>query len=135
MLIAVAALVIAGAVPALAAPGGVPGPPNGHGKATVTAPAVADEMPDMDDEVGEMPDMDAPPAWAKAYGWRIKNEYGMTYGHLRICATGNEKAQENLECSEFDPPEGFEDAMMDEHGAGGFWVALNGEVAKRIKMG
>ncbi len=124
MLIAVATLVVAGAAPAFAAPGGEHGAPEGHGHAT--------EKPDMDDMVGEMPDMEAPPEWAKAYGWRIKNATGMTYGHIRICTTGNENARSEDKCAGLDG-EWAEDFEFPEDmrglGAGGFWVLLDGHLA------
>ncbi len=130
MLIAVATLVVAGAAPAIAAPpSGVPGQGHGH----------AAEKPDkgMDDVMDEAPDMEAPPEWANAYGWRIKNAYGMTYGHLRICMVGNETARENLECPELsDDPEAPDFlGAMGEHGAGGFWVFLNPETDMAVIAG
>ena len=76
VLIAVTALLLVGAVPVSAAPGGVPGPPPGHGKAADDA--VADD--------GDEADVKGPPEWAKAYGKRIKDAYGIPYGHLQQCA-------------------------------------------------
>ena len=73
-MIAVAALLIVGAAPALAAPGGVPGPPADHVKG-------ADDV--AVDDAGA--DMHGPPEWAKAYGWRIKDAFDMPYGHLVQC--------------------------------------------------
>ncbi|NIA03337.1 MAG: hypothetical protein GWP12_02205, partial [Nitrospirae bacterium] len=122
----VAALLIAGAIPALAAPGGIPGPPADHGHGTVAAPGHSDvaEAPEAEAPSKiEVSDGDGPPEWAKAYGWRIKNVYGMTYGHIRICATGNEHAQEQLECPD-DP--GFE-FPTETHGASGFWLYFHSE--------
>ncbi|MEN8235305.1 MAG: hypothetical protein ABFR89_10335 [Actinomycetota bacterium] len=73
ILISVVALLIVAAVPAFAAPGGEPGPP-------------ADHVKGLDDDVAEDgDDMGGPPAWAKAYGWHIKNEFGLPYGHLMMC--------------------------------------------------
>ena len=77
VLIAVTALLLVGAVPVSAAPGGVPGPPPGHGKAADDAVA--------DDGGGEGA-VTGPPEWAKAYGKRIKDAYGVPYGHLQQCA-------------------------------------------------
>ena len=74
VLIAVAALLMVGAVPVSAAPGGVPGPPPGHGK---SADDVASPDADGDDK--------GPPEWAKAYGKRIKDAFGIPYGHLQQC--------------------------------------------------
>jgi hypothetical protein len=79
LLTAVVALLVVGTVPASAAPGGVPGPPEGHG------PSVDKPRPPKADADGESKD-NGPPEWAKAYGWRIQDEFGMTYGHLQQCA-------------------------------------------------
>lgn len=75
-LLAAAALLVVGAAPALAAPGGVPGPPEGHGRTGSDDAVVADE--------GEVESK--LPAHAKAYGKRLKDHYGIPYGHLQQCA-------------------------------------------------
>lgn len=79
MLIAAAALLLVGAVPVYAAPGGVPGPPAGHEK-THGNPHDDATAPQTDD------DATGPPEWANAYGRRILEEFGMPYGHLQQCA-------------------------------------------------
>lgn len=114
VLLAAIALLLVGAVPVSAAPGGVPGPPPGHGK-----PADEDiANPDTDVDTSSVPD------WAKAYGLRIQEEYGMTYGHLQQCAglsddtntDVDEVSTVDLEC-----PEDLE-FPEDDHGAKAFWV-------------
>lgn len=78
VLAAAAALLMVGAVPVSAAPGGVPGPPPGHGKSGDDV--VIDSDDDVTEEDSKIPD------WAKAYGKRIKDEYGVPFGHLQQCA-------------------------------------------------
>ncbi|MEN8114241.1 MAG: hypothetical protein ABFS21_07620 [Actinomycetota bacterium] len=106
ILIAVAALLIVAAVPAFAAPGGEPGPP-------------ADHVKGLDNDVAEDgDDMEGPPEWAKAYGWRIKNEFGLPYGHLMMCGDEAETLPFDAElCPALPleiPPETF--------GASAFWT-------------
>jgi hypothetical protein len=78
ILIAASVLLVVGATPVLAAPGGVPGPPADHGNHGKQDTEVV--APDGDGTTSNVPD------WAKAYGRRIQDEYGMTYGHLQQCA-------------------------------------------------
>jgi hypothetical protein len=121
VLFATVALLMISAVPVSAAPGGVPGPPPGHDKAKDDTPAVDDDEAD----VKELPE------WAKAYGKRIKDEYGVPFGHLQQCAdlvddepiadaaTGDDddEAKKALESC----PEDLE-FPEDENGAKAFWV-------------
>lgn len=77
VLMATVALLLVGAVPVSAAPGGVPGPPPGHGKSDVVK---GDKVtPDGDEK------QNGPPEWANAYGRHIKNAYGIPYGHVQQC--------------------------------------------------
>lgn len=76
VLFATVALLMISAVPVSAAPGGVPGPPPGHEKAK-------DDAPDVDDGETGVKEL---PTWAKAYGKRIKDAYGIPFGHLQQCA-------------------------------------------------
>ena len=73
VLTATVALLLVGAVPVSAAPGGVPGPPSGHHKSGDDVVTDDVETPDAGEKKGN------------AYGWRIKNEYGIPYGHLQQC--------------------------------------------------
>jgi hypothetical protein len=133
-LFAVAALFLLGAAPVSAAPGGVPGPPPDHWKAADDGDVAVGDV-----EAKELPD------WAKAYGKRIKDEFGMPYGHVQQCArylagdmdedvdadidadeSEDEKAPKWLEaCEELEEtpvlPEGA-------HGAKAFWVSVSTEV-------
>jgi len=129
VLVAAAALLMVGAVPVYAAPGGIPGPPAGHEKSHGN-PHDAAPAPDDDTEAtSHVPD------WANAYGRRILDEFGMTYGHLQQCAnqsdetvapadeddTGDEAfGNPNLTC-----PEGEEEQVQfpeDDPGAKAFWL-------------
>ena len=76
VLVAAVALLLVGAVPVSAAPGGVPGPPPGHGKSS----------DDVVTDDGDAAKKGGPPEWAKAYGKRIKDFYGIPFGHLQQCA-------------------------------------------------
>lgn len=118
VLMAAAALLMVGAVPVSAAPGGVPGPPPGHEKAR------DDVATDSDGEASKLP------SHAKAYGKRIKDYYGVPFGHVQQCAgvvdgdeavEGDEDGEEPKkaleacdELPEFEVPE--------ENGAKAFWV-------------
>jgi len=84
LLLAAAMLVLFGAAPVYAAPGGVPGPPADHGNHGHNA--VTDETDDTGDTVAPGDTTSHVPDWAKAYGRRIIDEYGMPYGHLQQCA-------------------------------------------------
>ncbi len=75
---AAVALLMIGATPVAAAPGGVPGPPPGHEKSK-GEPAEVEEVEDGEIE-------SSVPEWAKAYGKRIKDAYGVPFGHLQQCA-------------------------------------------------
>jgi hypothetical protein len=96
ILAAAVALLIVGAAPAIAAPGGVPGPPEGRG-------------PDKD-AVIDHPSVEESnlPPWAKAYGKRIKDEFGIPFGHLQQCAGLDDGA----------PVDGDESAEGDEYDEG-----------------
>ncbi len=124
VLAAAAALLMVGAVPVSAAPGGVPGPPPGHGKSGDDV--VVDSDGDASEEDSKIPD------WAKAYGKRIKDEYGVPFGHLQQCAgvvdgdnlpegedalTGADEPKKALEAC----PENL-DFPEDESGAKAFYV-------------
>lgn len=132
MLMMVAALLVFGAAPAIAAPGGVPGPPPDHDKAKNKV--VDDEVSGDDDAVVES----AMPDWAKAYGKRIKDTYGVPFGHIQQCigsaddvdgdddgaTMDDDEPKKALEaCSKilFDYPEVAE-FPEDQHGAMAFWV-------------
>ena len=114
ILAAAVALLIVGAAPAIAAPGGVPGPPEGHG-------------PDKDAVVDHDSVEDSSlPVWAKAYGKRIKDEFGIPFGHLQQCAgldddgapvDGEEEPKKALEAC----PEDFE-YPEDTNGAAAFFL-------------
>ena len=110
-MIAVAALLIVGAAPALAAPGGVPGPPDGHIQGT-------------DDVTVDDADADTtgPPDWAWAYGYRIKAETGLTYGHLLQC---NDDVDAFEACTEALIVELY---FPEEPGAKVFWTENFGEL-------
>lgn len=101
-IIAVAALLTVGAAPALAAPGGIPGPPPDHVRGADNA--IVD---DSDAEMRELPE------WAKAYGKRIKDTFGLPFGHLLQCGEDSEAFEACPEDLEF--PE-------DGHGASAFWI-------------
>lgn len=119
VLFATVALLMISAVPVSAAPGGVPGPPPGHDK-------VKDDAPEVDDTESDVKEL---PAHAKAYGKRIKDLYGYTYGHLQQCAhiadeepvaedtaSEDDEVKKALEACETDPQ--FPD---DENGAKAFY--------------
>ena len=119
-----AALVVFGAAPAIAAPGGVPGPPD-HAKAK---DKVVDDEVVTDDEVVEE---DSVPEWAKAYGKRIKDMYGVPFGHLQQCAgIADDDVVDGEESSmdDDDPKKALEacpedlEFPEDETGAKAFWV-------------
>jgi hypothetical protein len=120
-LLAAAALLMVGAAPVSAAPGGVPGPPPDHGNPHQHQAPAAD--------TGD--DLPGPPDWANAYGWRIQTEYGMTYGHLQQCAgVSDESATPTAETDDVAPQtECPEEAVLeflgDVHGAMAFWVATH----------
>ena len=126
-LLAVAALFLLGAAPVSAAPGGVPGPPPDHWKSADNG-----EVDDGDGEAKELP------AWAKAYGKRIKDMYGMPYGHLQQCARdmdadaeadaeadGDGEGDENKGPKWHTGCEDLPEFPEDEHGAKAFWVFNN----------
>lgn len=79
VLMATVALLLVGAVPVSAAPGGVPGPPPGHGKSGDNGPA--DDVATPEDGEREP----GPPEWAPAFGRRIMDTYGIPFGHLQQC--------------------------------------------------
>jgi hypothetical protein len=117
-----ATLLMAAAVPAYAAPGGVPGPPPDH-EVSHGNPHQDATTPDADGETSHVPD------WAPAYGRRILDEFGVTYGHLQQCtdqsaATGDEATDiddspgnPNLTC-----PEEEVQFPEDAPGAKAFWL-------------
>jgi len=121
-LLAVAALLLLGAAPVSAAPGGVPGPPEDHGKT----------VDDGDVEAKELPEQ------AKAYGKRIKDAYdGTPYGHLQQCVryldAGAEVEADLDEGEDPQGPEWLEDCESlpplpelddDRHGAKAFFVVF-----------
>jgi hypothetical protein len=125
VLAAAVALLLIGAVPVSAAPGGVPGPPPGHGKSEDKV--VADEEPESEgDETG-------PPEWAKAYGKRIKDAYGIPFGQLQQCADVDDDGTEDLAPTGDAPAEDDVTKRLDacpadlefpegESGAKAFWV-------------
>lgn len=86
VLLAAVALLLVGAVPVSAAPGGIPGPPAGHEKAKDKPAKGADAAVEVDDEATNETQL---PAWAKAYGKRIKDEFGAPYGHIQQCAAAS----------------------------------------------
>lgn len=90
VLAAAAALLMVGAVPVYAAPGGVPGPPAGHEKSHEKSHGKNATTPDSESETDVDTDTDTDtshvPDWANAYGRRIIDEFGMPYGHLQQCA-------------------------------------------------
>ncbi len=111
VLFAVVSLLLIGAAPVSAGPGGVPGPPEGHDKA-------------KEKEATEDGETNGPPSWAKAYGKRIQDEFGLTYGQLQQCDRANEDAGDgSVEPSEepTDCPADLE-FPEDERGAKAFWV-------------
>ncbi len=121
VLFAAVALMMAGAVPAIAGPGGVPGPPPGHEKNKDDV--VVDDDVVVEDEEEEK---NGPPEWANAYGKRIKDEYGITYGHLQQCAGLDEEPVvdegEPIPSTELDDcPEDLE-FPEDANGAKAFWL-------------
>lgn len=123
VLMAVAALLMVGAVPVSAAPGGVPGPPPDHWK-------FADDT--VADEDGEDGDVSKLPAHAKAYGKRIKDAYGIPFGHLQQCAKaaeGDAVVDGDEVVDEDESPKKALEACpeelefpADEQGAKAFWV-------------
>lgn len=113
-MIAVAALLIVAAVPALAASRedhGERGNPGGDRGASAEHIGTRGGGSEGDSETG-------PPEWAKAYGWRIKDTFfGLPYGQL-------------LRCAEAETPSeacpiilGFPDFPEGEDGARAFWVS------------
>ena len=116
------------AVPVSAAPGGVPGPPAGHEKARDdVASDDADVATDGEEDVSKLP------AWAKAYGKRIKDEYGIPYGHLQQCAgvadvDGDDVDGDDATADDDEPKKALEacpedlEFPEDEQGAKAFWV-------------
>lgn len=127
-IIAAAALMIVSAAPALAAPGGIPGPPDNPGGDHAAARGA-----DADSESTGLP------TWAKAYGKRIIDEFGMPYGQLLKCsddfvadegetaeesdADEGEAAEESeAKFAECPDPEDFE--FPDEPGASALGLAL-----------
>jgi hypothetical protein len=129
VLFATVALLLVGAVPVSAAPGGVPGPPPGHGKSADDVESGDVEVPDGDVE------RNGPPEWAKAYGKRIKDALGIPFGHLQQCARAAEgDAAGDSDDVEADDEDGVKKALeacpeADEYafpegesGAKAFWV-------------
>ncbi len=126
VLLATVALLAVGAVPATAAPGGIPGAPATHEKVKDKPAKGAEDVVEVDDELADAKEL---PAWAKAYGKRIKDEYGMPYGHLQQCAAASaedvvgddnvlddKESEKSLECPEdLDFPE-------DAQGAKALWI-------------
>jgi hypothetical protein len=120
VLFATVALLMISAVPVSAAPGGVPGPPPGHDKAKDDVP----EVDDADPAVKELPE------WAKAYGKRIKDAYGIPFGHLQQCAglADDEPAAEDATADDDKVKKALEacpedlEFPEDENGAKAFWV-------------
>lgn len=119
VLMAAVALLMVGAVPASAAPGGVPGPPPGHEKSR------DDVATDGDAEVSKLP------SWAKAYGKRIKDHYGIPFGHLQQCAgvaDGDVVGGDDAAGDEDEPKKALEacpedlEFPEDQNGAKAFWV-------------
>lgn len=121
-----AALLVLGAAPALAAPGGVPGPPPDHDKAKDKV--VEDDVAGDEDVVEDS----SVPEWAKAYGKRIKDQYGVPFGHLQQCAgvadVDGAVDGDEVTVDDDDPkkaleacPEGLE-FPEEETGAKAFWV-------------
>jgi hypothetical protein len=83
-MIAVAALLIVGAAPALAAPGDVPGRPDNPGENRgVSAEHI--DMRGVEGGVEVDSELGTPPDEAKAYGYRIIDEFRVPYGHLLQC--------------------------------------------------
>lgn len=122
VLFATIALLMISAVPVSAAPGGVPGPPPGHDKAKDLTPDVVEE---------EEADTNELPEWAKAYGKRIKDEYGVPFGHLQQCAdlVDDEPIAETATEVDTENPKKALEACPDdlefpegENGAKAFWV-------------
>ena len=126
-LIAVTALLIGGTVPALA---GRPDNPGGDRGASADHIDVRGE--NNGDEDG---DRRGPPEWAKAYGWRILDAYGLPYGLLKQCnpdfvpdeegevSEGYEAFGVNCEdVLEFEDVEATGTIWPDEPGAMAFWT-------------
>jgi hypothetical protein len=129
VLFAAVALLMIGAVPVSAAPGGVPGPPPGHEKSR------DDVAPDTD---GVEADVKTLPEQAMAYGKRIKDMYdGVPFGHLQQCARvvdGDEAVEDGA--GEDDVADGGDESVkraleacppnlefpVGETGAKAFWV-------------
>lgn len=121
ILIASASLLLIGAAPVSAAPGGVPGPPANHGSSADHGHSADTDVAAPDGDASNVPD------WAKAYGKRIQDEYGMTYGHLQQCAgvsvaeDGDEVSSDDEDSSKtLDCPDNLE--FPEETGAKAFWV-------------
>ena len=112
-MIAVAALLIVAAVPALAASGedhGERGNSGGDRGASTEHIGTRGGGSEGDHETG-------PPEGAKAYGWRIKHHFRLPYGQLLRCAeaeTPSEACPTIL---------GFLDFLEGEDGARAFWVS------------
>lgn len=104
VLFATVALLMVAAVPVSAAPGGIPGPPAGHEKAR---DEVAPNGHDV--TVKTLPD------WAKAYGKRIKDYFGVPFGHLQQCArvTDEEPVAEGDDVAADDEPKKALEACRD----------------------
>lgn len=114
-IITIAAMLIVGAAPVLAAPGDDPGAPEDpRGERGVSADHIGGPGDEGDSEVPGLPE------WAKAYGKRIIETFGLPYGHL-------------LQCD--DDPDAFEtcdEALQlvgvldfpDEPGARVFWMTI-----------
>lgn len=131
ILLMAAALLVLGAAPAIAAPGGVPGPPPDHDKAKDKV--VDDEVAGDEEVVTES----AVPDWAKAYGKRIKDAYGVPFGHVQQCIGSIDDVDgDDVDGDDVDDPkkalEACEDILTefpnvtefpeDESGAMAFWV-------------
>ncbi len=123
-MIAVAALLMVGVAPALAA--GRPDNPGGNRGAS------ADHIGVRDVEVGGDVDSETPgpPEWAKAYGWRIIDAFGLPYGQLLKCADDGEESitpEESVTPEEPEGSEGFascddiDPQFPDAPGASAFW--------------
>ena len=125
LLIATAVLLLVGAVPVYAAPGGVPGPPAGHGKVDHGAVTTDTTVLDVGTDATGVPD------WAKAYGKRIQEEYDMTYGHLQQCARMADGSGDEVTDSTETPLTAPDTCPTDlqfpdgVHGAMAFWVATH----------
>lgn len=132
ILLMAAALLALGAAPAVAAPGGVPGPPPDHDKAK---DKVVDDEAAGDDEV--VVEESTVPDWAKAYGKRIKDAYGVPFGHLQQCA-GVADVDGDDSTVDDDPKQALEacptdlEFPEDESGAKAFWVFVESEAGLPI---